>query len=65
MVTWWEGQGGIGPPIVGAPTLTDPTELAKLVRNGARTMPAVGSGWSDDQVAALAKYLKETPPSGG
>ena len=58
------GQGGIGPSIVGSPTLTDPAALGTLVRNGARTMPAVGAGWSDEQVTALAKYLKETPPSG-
>jgi cytochrome c oxidase subunit 2 len=58
------GQGGIGPRIVGSPTLTDPKALGTLVHNGARSMPAVGAGWSDEQVAALAKYLKETPPSG-
>ena len=27
-------------------------------------MPAVGSGWTDEQVDALATYLKESPPSG-
>jgi cytochrome c oxidase subunit 2 len=59
------GQGGIGPRIAGAPTLTDPAALAELVRNGARTMPAVGSGWTNQQVAALVAYLKESPPSGG
>jgi cytochrome c oxidase subunit 2 len=63
------GQGGIGPSITGSPTLADPQALATLVRNG-RTgpngvMPAVGSDWTDQQIAALAKYLKETPPSGG
>jgi len=59
------GQGGIGPRIAGAPTLVDPTALAQLVRNGRRTMPAVGSGWTNQQIAALAAYLKESPPSGG
>jgi cytochrome c oxidase subunit II len=58
------GEGGIGPRIAGSPTLTDPTALGQLVRNGRRTMPAVGSGWTDDQVQALANYLKESPPSG-
>jgi cytochrome c oxidase subunit 2 len=58
------GQGGIGPRIVGSPTLTDPAALGRLVRNGARTMPAVGAGWSDEQIAALARYVKESPPSG-
>jgi cytochrome c oxidase subunit 2 len=58
------GEGGIGRRIAGSPTLTDPDALALLVRNGRRTMPAVGSGWTDEQVATLADYLKENPPSG-
>ncbi len=58
------GEGGIGPRIAGSPTLVDEAALANLVRNGRRTMPAVGSGWTDEQVEALATYLKESPPSG-
>ncbi len=58
------GEGGIGPRIAGSPTLTDPDALGALVRNGRRTMPAVGSGWTDEQVQALANYLEENPPSG-
>jgi cytochrome c oxidase subunit II len=58
------GEGGIGPRIAGSPTLTNPEALGELVRNGRRTMPAVGSGWTDEQVDALASYLKENPPSG-
>jgi cytochrome c oxidase subunit II len=62
------GEGGIGPRIAGSPTLANPQALETLVRNG-RTgpngvMPAVGSEWSDQQIAALANYLKENPPSG-
>ena len=58
------GEGGIGPRIAGSPTLTNPAALGELVRNGRRTMPAVGSGWTDEQVQALANYLQENPPSG-
>jgi cytochrome c oxidase subunit 2 len=58
------GEGGIGPRVAGSPTLTDVEALGNLVRNGRRTMPAVGSGWSDEQVEALATYLTENPPSG-
>ena len=58
------GEGGIGPRIAGSPTLSDPAALATIVREGRRTMPAVGSGWTDEQVATLAAYLKESPPSG-
>ena len=62
------GEGGIGPRIAGSPTLANPQALEALVRNG-RTgpngvMPAVGSEWSDQQITALANYLKENPPSG-
>lgn len=58
------GEGGIAPPIAGSPTLTDVEALANIVRNGRRTMPAVGAGWSDEQVEALVNYLEESPPSG-
>ena len=59
------GGGGIGPQIAGSPTLTDPAALSVLVRNGKGDMPAVGSGWSDEQVQSLTAYLEEDPPSGG
>jgi cytochrome c oxidase subunit II len=58
------GEGGIGPRIAGSPTLSDPDELASLLRNGKGAMPAVGAGWTDEQVQALANYLTESPPSG-
>jgi cytochrome c oxidase subunit 2 len=59
------GEGGIGPRIAGSPTLTDEEALSRIVRNGVRTMPDVGSGWSNEQVEALVAYLRESPPSGG
>lgn len=59
------GEGGIAPLIAGSPVLTDPAALAEIVRNGRRTMPAVGSGWRDAQIDALVAYLRENPPSGG
>ena len=62
------GEGGIAVRIAGSAILSDPRALAKIVRNGTSTprgtMPAVGSGWTDDQVSALTTYLKEHPPSG-
>jgi cytochrome c oxidase subunit 2 len=70
----WEGvcakchglaaEGGVGPRIAGSPTLTDPDALATLVRNGRGAMPAVGAGWTDEQIQALVNYLQESPPSG-
>ena len=43
----------------------DPEALANArpQRRGARC-PPVGAGWTDEQIAALADYLKENPPSG-
>ena len=61
----FSGEGGIGPRIAGSIVLADPTAIENLVRNGRRTMPAVGSDWTSEQVEALANYLKENPPSGG
>jgi cytochrome c oxidase subunit 2 len=62
------GEGGIARRIAGSPTLSNPEALETLVRNGRSTrtgvMPAVGSEWTDEQIEALATYLKENPPSG-
>jgi cytochrome c oxidase subunit 2 len=58
------GEGGVGTRIAGSVVLTDPQAVENVVRNGIRTMPAVGAGWSSEQVRALTTYLRENPPSG-
>jgi cytochrome c oxidase subunit II len=58
------GGGGEGPRIAGSPILADEDALADIVRNGRGEMPAVGSDWTDEQVEALAAYLRESPPRG-
>jgi cytochrome c oxidase subunit 2 len=58
------GEGGIGPRLAGSVALADPAAVERLIRNGRRAMPAVGSGWTEGQVAALNGYLRENPPSG-
>jgi mono/diheme cytochrome c family protein len=58
------GEGGIAPRIGGSAILADPAAIEDIVRNGRRTMPAVGSGWTDEQIKALTTYLRENPPSG-
>ena len=58
------GEGGIAPRIAGSPLLSDRAALERIVRNGVRTMPAVGTGWSEQQMRALIAYLRESPPSG-
>jgi cytochrome c oxidase subunit II len=59
-----EGEGGIAPRIGGSAVLSDAEAIEDIVRNGRRTMPAVGSGWTEEQVDALTDYLQESPPSG-
>jgi cytochrome c oxidase subunit 2 len=59
------GEGGVGRPLAGSPTLADREALESIVRNGRRTMPAVGSGWTTEQIDALANYLEQNPPGGG
>jgi len=62
------GEGGIATRIAGSAILSNGGSIANIVRNGFSTprgtMPAVGSGWTPQQVSALASYLKEHPPNG-
>jgi cytochrome c oxidase subunit 2 len=58
------GEGGIGTRIAGSVVLADAEAVDRTVRNGVRTMPAVGAGWSEEQMRALTTYLRESPPSG-
>lgn len=59
-----KGEGGIAPRIGGSAVLTDPQAVESIVRNGRRTMPAVGAGWIAEQMDALTAYLVESPPRG-
>ena len=62
------GQGGIAVRLAGSAILSDPRAVARIIQNGTSTpsgtMPAVGKGWTSEQVSALTSYLKEHPPSG-
>jgi cytochrome c oxidase subunit II len=58
------GEGGIARRIAGSVVLADAQAVERTVRNGVRTMPAVGAGWSEEQIRALTTYLRESPPSG-
>jgi len=58
------GEGGIAPRLAGSATLTDRQAVEEIVRNGRRTMPAVGNDWTDEQMDALISYLEESPPRG-
>jgi cytochrome c oxidase subunit 2 len=59
-----EAEGFIGPKLSDNPITLDPKQLGPIVRNGRGKMPAVGAGWSQDQIDALVAYFK-TQPFGG
>lgn len=59
-----EGPQLIGPTLRGNPTLADVRALGQLVRNGRGAMPAVGRGWSDEQVRSLVEYTRRFAESG-
>jgi cytochrome c oxidase subunit II len=48
----------VGPSLGSNPIVTRAEDLTSILRNGVGAMPAVGSDWSDDQIAALVKYTK-------
>jgi mono/diheme cytochrome c family protein len=46
----------VGPSLGANPLLTDRKNIATLLRQGIGAMPAVGSDWSNAQIAALVAY---------
>ena len=51
-------QGDIGPPLVGNALLSNPTGLTSIIVAGRGRMPAVGKGWSAEQLRVLIAYLR-------
>jgi cytochrome c oxidase subunit 2 len=63
-----DGQGGAAanaPRLAGSALISDPDAVDEIVRNGRGQMPAVGAGWSDQQMDALNAYLEEIFARGG
>jgi cytochrome c oxidase subunit 2 len=54
----FRGEGLIGPAIATSSTLQDPEALRTLLEEGKGTMPAVGRTWTDQTLAAVARYMK-------
>jgi cytochrome c oxidase subunit 2 len=69
----WEGvcqkchspEISIGPPLVGNPILQNEEAVRQAVLQGRGEMPAVGKGWSDEQLDALIEYINEEVARGG
>lgn len=62
-----DGAGGLAagaPPVEGSALVGDPERMERLLRNGQRSMPAVGRDWTDEQVQATTDYLEERFGSG-
>jgi len=59
-----QGETLVGPSLGANPLLKERDGIARLVRNGFRTMPAVGANWSDAQIDALVAYTKTLADQG-
>ena len=57
------GQGGYGPAISNNTIITQPAALAGILRNGVNgtigAMPPVGDTWTNEQIAALVRYMQK------
>ena len=58
-------QIGIGPPLEQSPTLQNEEAVVAAVTEGRGEMPAVGKGWSEEQLDALLTYIREEVTAGG
>jgi cytochrome c oxidase subunit II len=52
------GQGAYGPNLSDNPLLIQAAGLTAIVRSGRGRMPAVGDTWTNEQMQALAAYVK-------
>jgi cytochrome c oxidase subunit 2 len=51
-------EGQLIGPSLSAAVLQDAEQLEQIVRNGRNKMPAVGRGWSDEQMRALTEFTR-------
>lgn len=50
--------GGIGPSLKGIIDNIGEEEFIHVLKEGKNTMPALGAGWTDDQMGSMIEYLK-------
>jgi cytochrome c oxidase subunit 2 len=58
-------EGFYGPAIATSSIVLAPKLLEPILRDGRGRMPAVGNGWSPEQIRAIVAYFKSNPFSGG
>jgi cytochrome c oxidase subunit 2 len=54
-----EGEGGYGPRLTGSALVQNEQAVATLLHNGGIKMPPVGRNWTDEEIAAVTRYVKE------
>jgi cytochrome c oxidase subunit 2 len=57
-----EGEGGVAlnaPRLAGSALVADAAAVEQIVRNGRNQMPAVGGGWSEQELDAVTDYLAQ------
>jgi cytochrome c oxidase subunit 2 len=57
--------GKIGPELTGNPLLADRAAIERIVRNGRGAMPAVGQGWTEEEIDSLVAFTKNLAGAGG
>lgn len=55
-----KGEGDIGPKLAGGAQMSQRDALTQIITQGRLTMPAVGKGWTDEQLDALVDYTTKT-----
>ena len=58
-------KGDYGPPLTGNPILTNRRSLEQIITRGQGKMPPVSRGWTDAQIDALYRYVRENVYEGG
>jgi cytochrome c oxidase subunit 2 len=58
-------EGRLIGPSLAAASLQDAEALEQIVRNGQNEMPAVGRGWTDEQMRALTEHAKRVAERAG
>ncbi|MES1246863.1 MAG: cytochrome c oxidase subunit II [Actinomycetota bacterium] len=53
-----QGQGGYGPALSSNSILAQKSSLASIITTGRGLMPPVADTWTDEQIGALAQYVK-------
>jgi mono/diheme cytochrome c family protein len=54
------GEGGVGPALAGNPEVDDATYVVNRIIHGGGIMPAFGDQLSDEEIAAVATYVRNS-----